>query len=185
MTIDITSSFVLKPRYEPIATGYFRGIWALQAQIGAGPCSAEHVVEIFRAVLSSPILKARRKIARFTIEGSLSSEQSFYLESLASCLRDYGFEIHFVYDGFNYIPALRSLASWVVAKSSALEMPHGGNEIWYIAPEGKPLADPIMPVVTTHQLAQATLLYLSAKGRDDSEILEFLSRSKYQWSMML
>lgn len=184
MTIDLTSGFLVKPRYEPISTGYFRGMWALQAQIGSGPCSAEHIVEILRAVLGTPIAKARRRIARFTVEGSLGPDAAFYFESLVSSLKEYGFEVQIVYDGFNYSPLLR-LASWVVAKSSALEMPHGGNEIWFIAPEGKGLVDPIMPIAISAQGIQTTLLYLSAKGRDDSEVLEFLSRSKYQWSMLL
>jgi hypothetical protein len=178
MILDSSNPLLQKIRFEPISTGYFRGAYAVQAQLGITPSTPEQLVElIFHVIRTSGMEKIRRKLFRLTVEGTPSQEVQYSAEALCASLVEYNYQIQIVFNGIDYFRALRG-ANWVIAKSSSIEIPFGGNEIWYFPPEGKPLVDVVAPIKET------TLMYLAPKGLSEGELLEFLARSHYTWNML-
>lgn len=177
MNIETTIPMLPKIRYDPITTGYFKGAFAVQANLANVPAKPEEIVNVIFKGIKPAGDVLRRRIFRLNVEGHIDENTALSAETLCASLVEYGYQIHIIYDGLNWFRALKG-ASWVICKSERLEMPHGGNEVWYIPPEGRALSDPIVPI------RPDTWMYLAAKGRDESEVLEFFSRSKYVWNML-
>ena len=177
MTIETTIPLLSRLRFEPIASGYFKGVFAIQAKLEDLPATPEQIVKVIFDGILATAKPVRRKIFRLFVEGEPSSETQTRIESLCAALVDYGFQIQVVFDGKHWFRALQG-ANWIVVKTSEPFVAFGGNELWYIAEEGKRLDDPTAPIRAD------TPLYLQAKGRSESEVLEFLSRSKYNWNML-
>jgi hypothetical protein len=181
----IESPWLSKLRFEPLTTGMFRGHYAVQGTLS--PTSSggtpEHRVNILEVLLKHPAYKFPRKIFRLTLDGAISEETTFRAISFCEALRGYGWEIQFVFDGFS-IPdsALKDVltgAQWIIIKTSANIVPYGSNELWYFPKVSETLKDPIIPP------NRNTVLYLGVKDFEQTQIVEFLTRSVYDWNLLL
>lgn len=176
MLIETKCPLLSKLRFEPITTGAFKGVYAVQARLTDLPGTAEGIVDAVFAI--KPVAdRLRRRIFRLSTNGPIDTVVAEKAEALCAALFEYGYQIQIVYDGLNWFRAL-SAASWIIANSSRTEMPHGGNEVWYTPDSEKgPIADPI--VATRPE----TLMYLGIGKRSEEEILDFLSRSRHNWNL--
>lgn len=188
MTFDISSSWLTKFRFDPITTGAFRGTYALQGSLSSRSTggTAEHRLELVEAALASPAAAIRKKIFRLTLEDALSEENVFRASSFCETLHEFGWGIHIVFDGFS-LPdaAVKDIlfgAQWIVVKTTSNIVSFGGNEFWYLPSPKEPLKDPTFPLRLG---PNGSVLYLSTKDLDEVVVLDFLSRSKYDWNILL
>ena len=185
MTFDTQSPWLQKFRFDPITTGVFRGHYALQGSLNSRSTGgdAEHRLKLIETAVNSPAYGLRRKLFRLTLEDALTEENLFRAVSLCASLHEFGWEIQIVFDGFSLPEAtVRDVlmgAQWRIIKTSSNIVAYGGNEYWYLPGNGSPLKDPTFPV------QQGTVLYLSAKDLDEIVVLDFLSKSKYDWNILL
>lgn len=161
-----------------IREGTQRGVLAVHAIIGSGEGSLDDISAIILALRSETLPKARRILR---VSGNLRDGDKFLLLALRSA-RDYGFETHLLLTDETIAYAHAGEATWTLLRTKRNAVVAAVDEILY-APSIEALgADFIFP----QGKHAAVYLFLDpVAGLKFDDIVAFLSRSPYQWQVLL